>query len=155
MSLEAHFDFRYTVRLWGFGLYARESIANAGIGDSFGIVQLSGKPGEKRKYYKISRKELEARTPPHPPLGGFPPAPDPPLRVRLAGTQQGHVREDGSLLASSPEMGHQLLPVHAHSYTRSRGLPAPHFNYCPPQAQDGGTSACLRCPLPEPSSGPP
>jgi len=29
--------------------------------DNFGIVQLSGKPGEKRKYCKISRKELEAR----------------------------------------------------------------------------------------------
>jgi len=39
--------FGYTVRLWAFGLYIRESIANAGIRDSFGIVQLSGKPGEK------------------------------------------------------------------------------------------------------------
>jgi len=38
-----------------------ESIANAGIRDSFGIVQLSGKTGEKRKHCKVSRKELEAR----------------------------------------------------------------------------------------------
>jgi len=44
----------------GIGLYVRESIASAGMRDSFGIVQLSGKPGEKRKYCKISRKELEA-----------------------------------------------------------------------------------------------
>jgi len=28
---------------------------------SFGIVQLSGKPGEKWKYCKVSRKEPEAR----------------------------------------------------------------------------------------------
>ena len=34
---------------------------NAGIRDSFGIVQLSGKPGEKRRYRKINRRELEAR----------------------------------------------------------------------------------------------
>jgi len=37
------------------------SIANAGMPDSFGIVQLSGKPGEKRKYCKVSRKEPEVR----------------------------------------------------------------------------------------------
>jgi len=49
------------LRLWAFGLYVRESIANAGMRDSFGIVQLSGKPGEKRKHCKISRTELEAR----------------------------------------------------------------------------------------------
>ena len=36
-------------------------IANVGMRDSFGIAQLSGKPGEKRKYWKMSRKELEAR----------------------------------------------------------------------------------------------
>jgi len=42
-------------------LYVRESIANAGMRDSFGIVQLSGKPGEKRKHCKTSVKELEAR----------------------------------------------------------------------------------------------
>jgi len=34
---------------------------NVGMCDSFGIVQLSGKPGEKWKYCKISRKKLEAR----------------------------------------------------------------------------------------------
>ena len=34
-------------RLWAIGLYVRESIANAGMRDSFGIVQFSGKPGEK------------------------------------------------------------------------------------------------------------
>jgi len=61
LSLETRFGFGYTVRIWVFGLYVRESIANAGIRDSFGIVQLSGKPGEKRKYCEISRKELEAR----------------------------------------------------------------------------------------------
>ena len=38
-----------------------ESIANAGMRDGFGIVQLAGKPGEKRKYCKVSRKELEAQ----------------------------------------------------------------------------------------------
>jgi len=40
-------------------LDVRESIANAGIGDSFGIVQLSGKLGEKRKHCKVSVKEPE------------------------------------------------------------------------------------------------
>jgi len=48
-----------------FGLYVRESIANAGMRDSFGIVQLSGKPGEKpgekRKHCKASVRELKAR----------------------------------------------------------------------------------------------
>jgi len=38
----------------------RESIANAGMHDSFRIVQLSGKPGEKRKHCKVGVKELEA-----------------------------------------------------------------------------------------------
>ena len=50
--------FWYTGWLWGFDLYIWESIVNAGMRDSFGIVQLSGKLGEKRKYCKISRKEL-------------------------------------------------------------------------------------------------
>jgi len=49
------------LRLWAFGLYVRESIANAGMRDSFGIVQLSGKPGGKRKHCKASVKKLEAR----------------------------------------------------------------------------------------------
>ena len=44
-------------RHWAFGLCIRESIANAGMRDSFGIVQLSGrqgeKPGEKQKYYTV------------------------------------------------------------------------------------------------------
>ena len=61
LSSETRFGFGYTVWLWTFGLCIRESIANAGTHDSFSIVQLSGKPGEKRKYCKISRKELEAR----------------------------------------------------------------------------------------------
>jgi len=39
-----------------FGLCVRESISNAGMRDSLGIVQLSGKPGEKRKHCKISRR---------------------------------------------------------------------------------------------------
>ena len=49
--------------LWlgAFGSYVQETIANAGMRDSFGMVRLSGRPGEKQKYYKISRKELEAR----------------------------------------------------------------------------------------------
>jgi len=46
------------LRLWVFGLHVRESIANAGMRDSFGIVQLSGKPGEKlgekRKYCRAT-----------------------------------------------------------------------------------------------------
>ena len=58
---ETRLGFGYTVRLWVFGLYVRESIANAGMRDSFGIVQLSGKPGEKRKYCKPSVRELEAQ----------------------------------------------------------------------------------------------
>ena len=37
------------LRLWAFGLYVRESIENVGMRDSFGIVQLSGKPGGKRE----------------------------------------------------------------------------------------------------------
>ena len=40
-------SFGYAVRIRGFGLYVRESIANAGMRDSFGMVQFSGKPGEK------------------------------------------------------------------------------------------------------------
>jgi len=57
---ETSFGFGNTVRLCAPGLYVRESIANAGMRDSFGIVQLSGKPGEKRENCKISRKKLEA-----------------------------------------------------------------------------------------------
>ena len=42
-----------------------ESISHAEMRDSFGIVQLSGKPGEdtgeKRKHCKASVRELEAR----------------------------------------------------------------------------------------------
>ena len=49
------------LRLWAFGLYVRESIANAGMLDSFGIVQLLGKPGEKGKHCRASVKELKAR----------------------------------------------------------------------------------------------
>ena len=49
------------LRLWAFGLYVRESIANAGMHHSFGIVQLSGEPGEKRKHCKASVRGLEAR----------------------------------------------------------------------------------------------
>ena len=61
MSSEARLGFGYTVRLWAFGLYVRESIADAGMRYSFGIVQLSGKPGGNQKYRKTGRKELEAR----------------------------------------------------------------------------------------------
>ena len=49
------------LRLWAFDLYVRESIANAGMRNSFGIVQLSGKPGERRKHCKTSVGGLEAR----------------------------------------------------------------------------------------------
>jgi len=48
LSSETRFGFGYMVRLWTFGLYVRESVANAGMRDSFVIVQLSGKPEEKR-----------------------------------------------------------------------------------------------------------
>ena len=65
MSSETRFSFGYTVRLWAFGLYVRERITNEGMRDSFGIVQLSGKlgekPGEKWKHCKASVRELEAR----------------------------------------------------------------------------------------------
>jgi len=60
-------------RVWLQGLWLQECgsasrvcldiraiIAKAGMRYSFGIVQLSGKLGEKWKYYKVSRKEPEA-----------------------------------------------------------------------------------------------
>ena len=56
LSLETRFGFWYAVRV--FGLYVRESIANAGMRNSFGSAT-SGK-AEKRKYCKVSWKELEA-----------------------------------------------------------------------------------------------
>jgi len=37
------------------------SISNAGMRDGFGIVQLSGKPGEQQKRGKASVGELETR----------------------------------------------------------------------------------------------
>ena len=46
LSSGLRFGFGYMVRLWVFGLCVREGIANAGMRDSFGIVQLSGKSGE-------------------------------------------------------------------------------------------------------------
>jgi len=61
LSSKTRFGFGYTVRRWKFVLYVRESIANAGMRDGFGIVQVSGKPREKQKHCKINRKELEAR----------------------------------------------------------------------------------------------
>jgi len=60
LCLVTRFGFGYTVWLWAFGLYVRGSIANAGMRDSFGIIQLSGKPGEKRKHCKTSVRGLEA-----------------------------------------------------------------------------------------------
>jgi len=36
-----------------------ESIVNAGMRDSLGVVQLPGKMGKKRKHCKVSVKELE------------------------------------------------------------------------------------------------
>jgi len=45
----------------GVCLDVRESIGNTGRSDIFGIVQLSGKPGEKLNYWKIGWKELEAQ----------------------------------------------------------------------------------------------
>jgi len=62
LSSGARFGFRHTVWLQESCLNVRETIANVGMRDSFGIVQLSGEPGEKRKYCSISRKELEARS---------------------------------------------------------------------------------------------
>jgi len=62
--LRVWFGFGHLVWLQASGLASGvfvESIVNAGLSNSFGIVQLSGKPGEKRKYCKVSRKELEAR----------------------------------------------------------------------------------------------
>jgi len=65
LSSETRFGFGYTVRVCAFGWCVRESIANAGMRDSFGIAQLSGKPGEKpgekRKHCKASVRDLEAR----------------------------------------------------------------------------------------------
>ena len=59
MASGIRFGFGYTVRLRAFCLDIRESIANAGMRDSFRIVQLSGKPREKWKHCKVSVKELE------------------------------------------------------------------------------------------------
>ena len=58
LSPETPFGFGYTVLLRAFCLDVRESIGNAGMRDSLGIVQLSGKPGEKREHCKVSVKEL-------------------------------------------------------------------------------------------------
>ena len=79
-GFEHRFVFRYALRIraWVFGfgdlnrlrayssalgvcLDVRQRIVNGGTRDSFGIIQLSGKPGEKRKYCKVSRKQLESR----------------------------------------------------------------------------------------------
>jgi len=61
LSSGTRFSFGCTVRLPVFCLDVRESIANAGMCDRFGIMQLSGKPGEKRKHCKVSWKGLEAQ----------------------------------------------------------------------------------------------
>ena len=47
LSSKTHFGFGYMVRLWAFGFYVRESIANTGMRDSFVIEQLSGKAWRK------------------------------------------------------------------------------------------------------------
>ena len=48
------------LRLWAFGSYVRESIANAGMRNSFGIVQLSRKPGESQeKSQEKARRKAE------------------------------------------------------------------------------------------------
>ena len=50
------------LRLWAFGLYVQDSIANVGMRDGFGIVKLSGeKPGEKQKHHQANVREQEAR----------------------------------------------------------------------------------------------
>jgi len=62
------FDFGNALRIREYvsasGVFV-ESISHAEMRDSFGIVQLSGKPGEKpgekRKHGKASVSELEAR----------------------------------------------------------------------------------------------
>jgi len=61
LSPETHFGFEYTVRPWAFCLDVRTSAVNEGMCDSFGVVQFSGKPGERRKHSKASVKGLEAR----------------------------------------------------------------------------------------------
>jgi len=47
LSSETRFGFGYMVRLWAFGLYARESIANTGMRDSFWGRAAFGKAGRK------------------------------------------------------------------------------------------------------------
>jgi len=64
------FGYALRIRAWvwlrvygsasGVCLDVGKSIANSGIRDGFGIVQPSGKSGEKRKHCKVSVKELEA-----------------------------------------------------------------------------------------------
>jgi len=60
LSLETLFGFGYTVRLRTSCLDVRESIVKAGMCDSFGIMELSGKQGEKREHCTVSVKELGA-----------------------------------------------------------------------------------------------
>jgi len=57
LALGTRFGFGHTVRLWASYLDVQESIANAGMRYSCGIVQLSGKPGEKQKHCKVSVKK--------------------------------------------------------------------------------------------------
>jgi len=59
-SSESIVGFGYTVRPQAVCLDVRESIVNAAMRDSFGIVQLLGKPREKRKHCEVRRKELKA-----------------------------------------------------------------------------------------------
>jgi len=58
------FDFGNALRIRAYDSASGalvESISHAEMRDSFGIVQLSGKPGEKPKHSKPSVRELGAR----------------------------------------------------------------------------------------------
>jgi len=62
--LRMPFSFGHSVWLRARGLASGvfvERLVNAGMRDRFGIMQLSGNPGEKRKHCKVNMKGLEAR----------------------------------------------------------------------------------------------
>jgi len=56
LSSETRFYFGYTVRFGVLCLGVRESIAHAGMGDSFGTVQLPGKSGESGSTVRLAGK---------------------------------------------------------------------------------------------------
>ena len=61
LSSEIGFGFGYTVRLWTFGLYIRESAADAGTRDSFGIVNFRESRGKSGSIVRSAGKSWKPR----------------------------------------------------------------------------------------------